>query len=120
MAELIIDALATHRLTRLVTADTITRPWRARVIRYAYDRDTRPSGITPELATPSFWDELPHNDDDAPKLAAFIVCPWCTGFWIAIGVALARRYASRLWEPIARTLALSSAAALLAGHEVEA
>lgn len=112
-ADLAVDALATHRLTRLVTQDTITRPLRARIIRHAYR-------FKDDDLTEAELDQMPHDDDDAPKLAAFIVCPWCVGLWISFGVVVARRYASLLWRPLARALALSSAAALIAGHEVEA
>jgi len=125
---LVLDAFAAHRLTRLVTRDTITRPIRARIIRGAYEHapgwiglanDAPGEGVYPLTQTESEWDSMPHDDDDAPKLAAFITCPWCVGLWISFGVVVARRYASGAWDPIARALALSSAAALLAGHEVE-
>lgn len=117
MIDLVVDAFALHRLTRLVTKDTITRPLRARWIAAAYGTRIDRSGLA---STESEWDQLPHDDDDAPKLAAFIVCPWCVGLWISGFVFLARRYAGWAWEPIARVLALSTAAALIAGHEVEA
>lgn len=116
MIDLAVDALAVHRLTRLVTRDTISRPLRARIIRWAY-RDVV-DGHWAEH-TEAGWDQLPHDDDDAPPLAAFIVCPWCVGLWISFGVVLARRYAGGVWEPIARPLALSTAAGLIAGHEVD-
>lgn len=118
---LAVDALAVHRLTRLVTRDTITRPLRARVIRWSYTAHPMPwRASQPVAMSESEWDEMPHNDDDAPKLAAFIVCPWCVGLWISLGITAARRYTPWAWQPVARVLALSTAAALIAGHEVEA
>lgn len=110
-----IDALAIHRLTRLATADTITQPVRARIIRAAYElRDgARPA----EHETDAWWDAMPEADEDAPKLAAFVRCRWCTGLWISVVVVAGRRYAPRAWEPLARVLAGSTAAALLAGLE---
>lgn len=121
--DLAVDTLAIHRLTRLVTADTITRPLRVRVIAIAYGtdewkwpNDTVPVGATNALSE-SDWDALPHGDDDAPKLAAFIVCPWCVGLWISFGVCVLRRYTPGVWEPVARALALSTAAAVIAAHE---
>lgn len=117
LTTLAVDVLAIHRLTRLVTADTITQPVRARLIRSAYElRDGHlpmPADDTPDAA----WDAMPENDDDAPKLAAFVRCRWCTGLWISGFVVAARRYAPRVWEPLARALAGSTAAALLAGLE---
>lgn len=127
--DLAVDAFACHRLTRLVTADTITRPVRAGIIRWAYARRQsnpawvkRGDGEVTEpywrgAATEAEWDQMPHDDDDAPKLAAFIVCAWCTSLWISVGICGLRRYAPSLWGPVARALAISSAAALLAGHE---
>lgn len=112
---MVLDALAVHRLTRLATADTITRPLRARIIRGAYE--LRDGHEPAEHETESWWDKLPESDDDAPKLAAFVICRWCTGLWISCFVVVARRYAPRAWEPLARVLAGSTAAALLAGLE---
>lgn len=47
---------ASARLTRLVGADTITAPFRAKLT--AWTKSTKP--------------------------AAFLVCPWCSGFWISL------------------------------------
>lgn len=107
----LIDALAVLRITRLVTEDTITRPLRVRVIRAAYVwRDGgRPDGARSEAE----WDDMPRANDDAPKLAAFLVCPWCVGMWVAFGVSLARRFAPEPWSYLAQPLALSAAAAVL-------
>lgn len=120
---MLLDVLAVHRLTRLVTRDTITRPLRARVIALAYGtdewkwpNDTVPTGAYDALSEAE-WDQRPESDDDAPKLAAFVICPWCVGLWISFGVVAARRYAPVLWDPVARALACSTAAALAVGLE---
>ncbi len=118
MLELGLDALAAYRLTRLATADVITRPARARVIRWSYLR--APGWMAdPRQMTELDWDELPEDDDNAPKVAAFVKCRWCAGMWISLGVVVARRYAPRAWDPLARALAISAAAALLARLEDE-
>lgn len=109
----VVDALAVHRLARLATTDVITRPLRARIIRFAYHGEYPYSGG----ATEAGWDELPTHQDDAPKLADFVVCRWCTGIWIAGLVVAARRYAPSVWSPLARVLALADVGALLAGLE---
>lgn len=126
----LVDALAAYRLTRLATADVITRPLRARLIALAYERREqqtfgdgrirydplyRAHGQPP--LTEAELDGLPENDDDAPKLADFVKCRWCAGMWISGFVVVARRYAPRVWDPLARALALSAAAALIAGLE---
>lgn len=108
-----MDAIACYRLTRLATADVITRPARVRVIRFAY-RWWRAEYIT---GSESEIDAMPENDDDAPKLADFVRCRYCTSIYLAAGVLLARRYAPRQWDPIARLLTLSAGAALIAGLE---
>lgn len=119
--ELAVDALAVHRLARLVTADTITQPIRAEIIHHAYLAARRVEFPTPnQLAgmSDAELDQLPEVDPaDPPKLAAFIRCYWCTGLWISGFVVAARRYCPRVWDPCARALALSSAAALTAGLE---
>lgn len=109
----LVDLLAAFRLTRLVTRDTITRPLRVRVIRRAYQDAYGPGDNWAwNERSEAEWDQTPETDDDAPKLAAFIICPWCVGLWISGFVVLARRYAPSAWEPLARVLAISSAVGL--------
>lgn len=122
--EAIIDGLAAHRLTRLVTADTITQPARATLIRIAYDADPDAYHRMSEALdrevdkmSDAELDDLPEVDEQPPKLAAFIRCRWCTGLWISGFVVVARRYCPRVWDPVARALALSTVAALIAGLE---
>lgn len=120
-----VDALAAYRLTRLATADRITRPARVALIRRSYARQTddwftdgagaRPLELGP--LTDGEVDDTPEDDAGAPPLAAFVKCRWCTGLWISLAVVAARRYCPRLWDPLARALALSATAALVAGLE---
>jgi hypothetical protein len=117
MPDLLVDALAVHRLTRLVTEDVITRPLRARIIRWAYDR--RPYGILVSEVDRShaYWDARPRGDDEAPKLAALLTCPWCVSVYVAAGALAVRQLAPGLWRAASYGLALSSSAALIANHE---
>lgn len=119
MIELALDAAAAYRLTRLVTADVILDRPRAYVIRTAYSwRDGGlHSGESDEH--PLYWNEKATDDDEAPKLAELVVCRWCVGVWISGFVVTARRYYPGIWDPIARVLATSAAAALLARLEDE-
>lgn len=112
---LLIEALAVHRLTRLVTADTITEPVRARIIEAAYASQGRAEQQRDQAAAYG-WDQVAHQDPDVPKLAEFITCRWCAGMWVALGVVFIARRHPR-WPPLANALALSSAAALLAHWE---
>lgn len=116
--DLVVDAIATHRLTRLATADVITQPARARIIRFAYERAPGWMGEPkPFQQTAPEWDQMPSDDDDAPTLATLVTCRWCAGIWISGFVVAARRYAPFAWDPLARLLVLSDAAALLARLE---
>lgn len=130
-AEAAIDALAAYRITRLITTDTITRPLRARVIRFAYYGEPGPVPQMPSAGGPwtspasprarridwSEWEEHAITDEDAPPLAEWVTCRWCAGVWAAAGVTIARRVAPRLWSPVAVVLATSAAATLVAGLE---
>jgi hypothetical protein len=108
--ELLVDGLATYRLTRFATADVLSEPFRQAVLRRVGvdppEPDTRPSA-----------QELVEADDDPPKLATLVTCRWCAGVWIAAGVVVARTAAPRAWTPVARGLALSAGAVLLSRLE---
>lgn len=99
--DLFVDALAAYRLTRLVTADTILDA----------PRDA--------IAT---WSESGPDSSEAwrPKIGELVECRWCAGVWISLGVVAARRLAPAAWEPVARVLAFSTVAALLARAEDDA
>lgn len=111
----IADSLAAYRLTRLVTADTILDGPRNAVVRWAY----RHSGVGEAMSddTPTPWTDLAMDDRFAPKLATLAVCRWCASWYCALFVVAARRYAPRLWDPLAQALAMSAGAALLARLE---
>ncbi len=110
-----VDALATFRLTRLITKDQITADLRGRVVRRVYLRDRAGAIDTPGVR-PAEWATVPLDDDLAPNLATLITCEWCTSVWIAFGVLAARRLAPDVWDPIARALALSAVAGLVSNH----
>jgi hypothetical protein len=116
---LLVDALAAYRLTRLVTADTITEPARGAIIERAYraDRVTHREGVSLVAEPGGTWSEVALNDPEPPKLAELVTCRWCAGMWVSLGVVAARRLVPRAWRPLADTLALSAAAALLARLE---
>lgn len=115
LIELAVDALAVSRVTRFVTRDTLGEFVRAPVIRLAYGWANGIQGLTDEDLHRSKreWDGVVDSDDDPPKLATFVRCPWCVGMWVAAGVAIARTR-PRWWAPAARALALSQVAGLIA------
>lgn len=94
-AELVIDALATARLTRLATEDRIPVGWLRDRILKAADEDSGGLG-------------------SASKLAELVSCPWCMSQWLAFGVVAARWRFPRLWHPFALALAFSEVAGLAA------
>lgn len=82
-----LDALATWRLTRLVTRDTFPP---VEVARYRL------------MAS------------DAPESVKYLAeCPWCISFWLALAVQLARRVVPRTWAPVAIALGYSGLVGLL-------
>ena len=120
MTPLLLDAAAVYRLTRLATADTLTQPLRERVIERAYQRDDL-RRVKPLWDGSEGWqttvDEDRVNGNVVPWAADLVTCRWCASVWLALLAVAARRLAPRLWDPLARALAFSAAAALLAGLE---
>ena len=83
--EIVLGALATFRLTWLVTADEITAP-----IRKAIDSLER------------------------PKLSTLIACQWCFSIWIGVIVAVAAWHLDgAIYEVPAAALSFSAVAGLL-------
>lgn len=106
-----IDMLAIARLARLATADRVTRRVRRAAIVAIYHR----AGA--QLDTDAWMDLGPSvvtDDPDAPELAYLLSCPWCVSIWIGAAVVLARRTAPGIWDPIARLLAGSQIAGMVA------
>lgn len=83
-------ALATQRLTQLVTEDELTRPIRDLINRWAKD--------APDL---SFKD----------RVAVLASCQACMSVWSAAAILIASRF--RLGQPLIRILAGSGVALLL-------
>ena len=107
---LVVDLLATYRLTRLATADVISEPARMAVLR-------RVGAEPPPGEDDPTAQEVVESLDHPPRLATLITCRWCAGMWIAAGVTAARLAAPRAWDVAARGLALSAGAVLLARVE---
>lgn len=120
MIDLVLDGLATYRLTKLVVDDELTREIREGVIERAYTAAGRREqqmagwvGSDDPGSVPGVWTEVVNNDPDPPKIATLVTCPWCAGMWVALGVVAARRVAPRVWAPFAKALAMSATTGLL-------
>ena len=109
---LLVDVLATYRLTRLATADVISEPARMAVLRKV-GADPPPGDEDPTAQ------EVIEAMSEPPRLATLVTCRWCAGMWIAAGVCVARAAAPRAWEPVSRGLALSAGAVLLSRLEAD-
>lgn len=92
--------------------DVITEPWRRRMVAAA---GVPVAGDV--TAVEAVEDLRGQNPVTVPKAAELITCRWCAGMWVSLGVVAARRLAPRLWDPLARALAFSAGAALLAALE---
>lgn len=86
-----VDALAVHRLTKLVIDDHITEPLRNKV----YER---------------------FGDPSESKISYLVGCPWCVSVYMGLGVSVARTVAPGVWRPLAYALALSSLTGLIEEH----
>lgn len=106
--DLTVDAFATARLTRLITADRITRRSRADLIRKVYGHDHTMTDLSDVEV-----EDYAADDPDSPFAASLLTCGACCSVWIAFGVCVARRLMPRVWGPVARMLAVSQAALLL-------
>jgi len=80
--DLVLDTLATYRLTRLLTEDELTEPIRT-------------------------WVWKNHSPEDT-KLGYFVTCPWCVSIWAGGAVVAARTLAPRPWALAARALSFSA------------
>lgn len=125
----VVFGLAAHRVTRLVTKDTITRKLRDGFIWRAYGKptigklesshDLFPDGeddLGPFTPTGG-WSLYAEQDDDAPMLATLLVCRWCSSVHLMAGLLLFAAIAPTPARWLRYILAGSSVAVLLAGIE---
>lgn len=116
----LVDVLAVHRLTRLVTKDILTQRPRDAVIRWAYLR----AGHDPEVlgyAAPQAVVEADMVEDPrgTPRAAVLVACRWCASVWCAAAIAAATWAIPDVWWWPALALAASSASTLLAAIEAD-
>lgn len=86
--EVVVDAVAVHRLTHLLQRDEV---WPVRELRERFEA----------WAGESRWADLS-------------TCPWCLSMHVAAVVAVARRVFPRAWPVVARVLVSSAVAGHLA------
>lgn len=108
-ADLVVDVLAVHRLTRLLTRDKVTDGLREAWIAEAYEAagrdDAPPGGVS--------WQQHLAVDESPPARAYVAGCSWCVSVWTAVAVVSARRLVPGLWGPVGRVLAFSAVVGLV-------
>ncbi len=113
----LLIALATYRLTRLVTRDHLTKWFRERVLEPTL-RDSEPHEARRRIPDPGppgytherYWHEPSRLDRLAGWLAFLVSCPACLSVWIS--AALCGAYAT--WPDPTRPLTLILAASAVA------
>jgi hypothetical protein len=92
----VLTLLATCRVTRLITEDTITKPARDWIHMKAQPRHARPPGRAGGRAArvqARLYGEDPNAPRPAPRawryLSKLVTCPWCSGFWVSAALTLA-------------------------------
>lgn len=105
--DLLVDALAAARLTRLLTRDAVTDGPRARLAQRHQHAPT-------DTDRARWGDTITDSGGPIPYL---LHCPWCTGIWVAAGVTILRALPSLPWRPIARALAVSYVAGAAAARD---
>jgi len=87
--------LATHRITRLITTDTIFDDPRLKLQLYFEQRWENKTGRGSEET----W---------GSKLAYLISCSWCTGLWVAAAVTVGTDLTAGVTAPVLTALAAST------------
>lgn len=112
-----LTLLATARITRIVTEDTITKPIRDRIHKKARpvtaQPDDQPVTAQPAARPPGRPAGRPDSDNEEPRpaprvwryLSKLVICPWCSGFWISLALTLAY---FRMWLGVWPTVNLAT------------
>jgi hypothetical protein len=91
-AGILVDALATFRLVKLVREDRVMEPLR--------------EGVRSR-----------HGPPDDSKVSYLIDCPWCLSIYFGAALSLGRLRWPRTTALVSRSLALSALTGLVAEHE---
>lgn len=101
----VVLALGTFRIVRLVGWDDW--PYAVRLRHWLGGRNERNQG-----------EKVIWNDERGtytrPVLMKFLVCPWCVGFWISVGVYVAWKFEPTATLYVLAPFALSAAVGLIA------
>ncbi|ONM50310.1 DUF1360 domain-containing protein [Nocardia donostiensis] len=98
--ELVVTALAAHKLSRLATKGTVTAPVRA-----PFARPSGAGGPGEVMEKPKTGNDVQHS------IGELLSCPFCFDVWLVTGVTIGRVFAPRA------TRTVTEAAAALAGAD---
>jgi hypothetical protein len=90
---LVLVALTTHRLTHLVTSDSITARWREHLL-WRFPPRVEPMIDGAGVDIPGSARQVPH------PVIVFVHCDWCVSVWVAAGVLLVAHFTGLLdsWQ----------------------
>jgi hypothetical protein len=100
--ELALTAVATFRLSRILTKDAVTSPLRAPLTRYV---EPGTSGEVNEEVAPSA-----QSSPGRHALAELVTCPFCLGQWVATAFAGGYVLAPGFTRAVTRVMALTAGA----------
>jgi hypothetical protein len=89
--DVVLASIATHKLSRLLTKESVTSPLRAPFTRYR-----EPGG-------PAELHEEVRGSGVAHAVGELITCPFCVAVWVATGLSAGMVFAPRLTRLVATT-----------------
>lgn len=104
---ILIYALATYRITRLVVRDAIFASWRD-IVRDRGYRTRTGTALNGDVTT-----QITVKNRFFSWLHDLITCEWCTSIWSAALVVLMANYQPSWWHYVCYGLALSSVNGML-------
>jgi len=99
--EVLLSAVATHKLSRLITKDPVTSPLRAPFTRY--QGQSGPAELTEQV----------RGTGARKAIGELLTCPFCIDMWVATGLVAGFVFAPRATRLAADTLAVLAGADLL-------
>jgi hypothetical protein len=110
LERVVLNGLAVHRLTRLITHDKITESAREHALQLIY----RMAGRKLAAPTPTVRAKGAPPKNDPLTLATLITCPWCMSIWIVGAVVVLERARPESWAPMRDAAATAAIAGCVA------
>lgn len=121
LLQLVILVLASFRVIRFAVEDSLTEPLRQRIFKHSPHEGMHVSQPAPKKAR---WKTTPINAQPVRFVVTkggffgdLISCPWCAGFWVSLGWAVAWWFAPGMTLLLALPWALAGCSSFIAGKE---